>query len=216
MKKFVFSVMLLFFPAIAYPFAFPIYDQAEFKNETYFHEKYGQNFMETIFTPNGEIKHVSSLKFSKASVVKFPKKIHENFMEEISGSGTFKKVMPYGPIFVDKCIDLTIRGKQFYVIQINIEFKLANTLNSAYVEPIIWIVSEENDSIKTEFFHVSESRFFEEYRRNVSIIAIADVNNDGQHEIILKDVRYAGSGFIIFEYQNGKLNSFEMDGDSWD
>lgn len=216
MKYFIAIIILLIFPGILFAAELPIYDKAEFNKETYFHEKYGENYTRNVFKTIDEIKQFSSLKFSTATIIKCPQEIRDKFKKEIHGSKTFDKVMPYGPIYADKCVDLKIRDRQIYVLQINIEIKLTNTSNSPYVEPIIWIGLDEGNSIKTEFFYVSESRFFEESRRNVSLAAIADVDNDGLHEIVIKDERYAGSSFIIFEYRNGKLNRRDISGDSWD
>lgn len=205
MKYFV-TFFILLFPSLVFSFEYPIRDTGTIKVESQFNEEIGKDVSVRKFYSTDKVVKSSNLKGSTAKVVNCPNLVIESVNTSLNKSEHFRNMFSGQFIDLDKCVEVDYAGKSYFVVQIEIEIVFSNTKNRILYEPIVQIVYPNNLLYPVVLNGISQNRFFDDMRGfPFEIESISDIDNDGQHEIIIKSGIYEGYRISYFDYENGSL-----------
>lgn len=212
----------------------PIYPVASIETETYYSSYDDAHSFRRNFSAPTEPVTESNLAHSKARVESTPDHLRE--LSKRSSQDAFEnKDIEYRAIVPDSCASIEFGSATLHILQtellpIDAEGKpevarteLVIDVYASRKEPqpghekvlCTGCLTVDNSNYKrmkflTERYHNDDRRFDYQLR------GIADIDNDGQHEIVIERIGYAGRGFIIVKYYMDQLISIPLHGDSWD
>ncbi|MEK6698934.1 MAG: hypothetical protein AABZ10_07805 [Nitrospirota bacterium] len=175
--------------------------------------------------PVGEKKSLSQLK-STASVTECKTRWTTDILNKIKSgylpnddqeAEVWRNIKSIQSIEATACAAVDYKNYFIRVIYLSIEVE---PMDKKHVpNKLLWISKLYKDQDKLEettYAGVSIESIYD-LKRYLKVKAIADVNNDGFHDIILDDERYAGDGYIILYFTDkGLVEKKEVDGASWD
>lgn len=188
-----------------------IFNRSSLPKKTEFFEKFDSELTYSYFKPGKENLSVSVLGQSMALQVTCSEQIQREITNAFSSNN---KDSQFKLEKNQNCVKVIFKNSTLYAFQ----SKAIMSKNKKIKENFVWAGSEKDSKIKTLYNIISKERFDGDSRMIANIEAVADMNNDGAHEIIISEIMYAGMGYLIIQYDGKKqdFKKFGIDGRSWD
>jgi hypothetical protein len=214
MKKTIcFAVFFLFCAGMLCAVDIKFHSKARYDTETVFLQKLGGDIIQAKLTTLGKPVDLSKLIHSKAEIIDCPKVINEMVWNEfkISRNPTCK-LMDFSHFNITKCIIVEYREMNIYIVQFAVRIDITNTERyRPFEEKIIWIGKEDKIDRQTSRidFLVSDSRHSQSGMVSYKLEAIADIDGDKIHEIIISSTGLEDKLFTLYRYRQGEINTEE-------
>jgi hypothetical protein len=173
----------------------------------------------------GEQKSVSKLK-SIAAVADFNSKWTEDILQTLiknnfkpKGGSDYSgwEIVKINSLVPINCA--TIDYPNFSVALVYSSLNAENRDKLIRGNRLLWISKYDKKTSKlTELVFAGLSNDYpNDLVNDLQVEAIADINNDGYHDIVMKNAHYAGHNFVVLQFeQTGGFKQIDISGASWD
>jgi len=234
MKSFIVSMhLMLLMCNLSYGNEIKIYDNGKIEDKVYYSEKFGKNVHAKYIKYIGKPKGISKIRDSEAKNIKAKEKLNANIINWVKKAKVsnytnqgnretnISEIIDFVSIEKPTCAEITLScgGRNIMILDASFIGTIKNDYDyKKHNKPlnIVWVGRYDNEKvIETFFIDLSISSIYDNVRK-VSVDAIADIDNDGTHEIIIKDTRYAGFLYHIIHLTDSGYIIKELHADSWD
>ncbi|MES0490331.1 MAG: hypothetical protein ABUK01_10085 [Leptospirales bacterium] len=206
-----------------------LFDQSEIEVNKIYRVKFDEEMISRTFKNITKPVNQSNLKYSKASYKKVPREI-ESAIDKV----LYEVIYPdkYENVKITHCVE--IEYEHFFLFVISERLIPKDAQRPKEIDELILIISLEKEEYKDRVNFPGSATYGNKHnelqaiyflsskdRRSDSSVyyklrGISDVDEDGNHEIIIDDIRYAGRSILIIKNYLDTILKVEIPGDSWD